>query len=86
MLLQIDFLQGAKLLQRYQNDKKNNLGQFDMDWKILTCNKAIIGCKKYKSKMTYGLIWYNDRVVKISTFYLIVIGIVIPSLKSIGQF
>ena len=36
-------------------------------------------------KQTYGLFDQNYRVVTLSTIYLNVLGMIIPSLKSIGQ-
>ena len=39
-----------------------------------------------KFKLTYGLFGHNYRVAALSTLYLTVLGIIIPSLKSIGQF
>ena len=46
--------------------------------------KAIISCKNVK--WTYGLFGHNYRVAALSTLYFTVLGIIIPSLKSIGQF
>ncbi len=34
----------------------------------------------------HGTFGYNQRVATLSTFYLTISGILIPSLKSIGQF
>ena len=39
-----------------------------------------------KYKWTYGLFDHNYRVAALSTLYLNVLVIIIPSLKSIGQF
>ncbi len=39
-----------------------------------------------KFKWMYGLFGHNYRVASLSTLYLTVLGITIPSLKSIGQF
>ena len=39
-----------------------------------------------KFKWTYGLFGHNYRVAALSTLYLNVLGIIIPSLKSIKQF
>ena len=39
-----------------------------------------------KFKWTYWLFGHNYRVAALSTFYLTVIGIIIPRLKSVGQF
>ncbi len=38
-----------------------------------------------KFKYTYGLFGHNYRVAALSTLYLTVLGIIIPSLKQIGQ-
>ena len=47
-------------------------------------------CKNVKNQhvlnWTYGLLGKNYRVATLSTFYLTVSGIIIPSLKVIGQF
>ena len=37
-------------------------------------------------KWTYGPVGHNYQVDTLSTLYLTVLGIFIPSLKSIGQF
>ncbi len=37
-------------------------------------------------KWTYGLLGHNYRVAAVSTLYLPILGVTIPSLKSIGQF
>ena len=42
--------------------------------------------KKNVLDWTYGLLGQNYRVPKRSTFYLTVKEIILPSLKSIGQF
>ena len=39
-----------------------------------------------KFKFTYGLFGHNYRVASASALYLTVLGIIIPSLKLIGQF
>ena len=39
-----------------------------------------------KINMLNGLFGHNYRVAALSTLYLTVLGIIIPSLKSIGQF
>ncbi len=42
--------------------------------------------KMSKINMTYGLFGQNYRVATLSTFYLTVSGIIIPSLQMIGHF
>ncbi len=38
------------------------------------------------NKVEFGLFGHNYRVAALSTLYLTVLGIILPSLKSIGQF
>ena len=49
-------------------------------------NVSKISKNKHVLNWTYGLFGQNYRVATLSSFYLTVSGIIIPSLKSIKQF
>ncbi len=67
---------------------------FEIDTTILTCIKQLFNeknvCKNVKNQhvlyWTYGLFGENYRVATPSTFSQTVSGIILPSLKVIGQF
>ena len=62
----------------------------EVETSMTTSEKAKNVCKNVKNhhvlNWTYGLFGKNYRVATLSTFSLTVSGIIIPSLKVIGQF
>ncbi len=73
---------------------KNIKNEFEEKQVILTCIKHLFIVKtvyknvknKHVLNWTYELFGRNYRVATLSTFSLTVSGIIIPSLKVIGQF
>ncbi len=59
---------------------KKSDDQTNIDKYRVAADEAIISCKKC-SKWTYGLFGHNYRVAALSTLYLTVLWIIIPSLK-----
>ena len=62
---------------------------FEIDMTILTCIKQLFNVKNVKNlhvlNWTYRLFGENHRVATLSTLYLTVTEIIVPSLKFIGQ-